>query len=114
MLRNHVTAAAARATFVERLPSAKRLELTIVLPLRHRESLTNVLAQIYDPAHPNFRRYLTPEQFAAQFGPTEEDYQVVVAFAQTSGLTVTGTHPDRTLLDVSALPEISKRRFTSG
>ena len=63
--------------------------------------MTNLLRQIYDPASPNYQHYLTPEEFTAQFGPTEQDYQKVISFAQASGLTVTGTHGNRMLVDVS-------------
>jgi sugar lactone lactonase YvrE len=84
-----------------RLAGTNRLNLAIGLPLRNRETLTNLLRQIYDPACPNYRHYLTPEQFAQRFGPTEKDYQAVIAFAQAKGLTVTATHPNRMLVDVN-------------
>ena len=87
---------------VGRLPSTNTLHLAIGLPLRNKEKLSALLQQLYDPASPNYRRYLTPEQFTEMFGPTEQDYQAVVAFAKTNGFTVTATHPNRTLLDVSA------------
>ena len=77
------------------------MNLAIGLPLRNQEALTNLLQQIYDPASPNFHHYLTPEEFTAQFGPTEQDYQAVIDFARANGLTVIGTHPNRMLLDVS-------------
>jgi uncharacterized repeat protein (TIGR03803 family) len=77
------------------------LNLAIGLPLRNQEALTNRLRQIYDPASPNYRHYLTPEQFTEQFGPTEKDYQAVISFAKANGLTVTATHPNRMLVDVS-------------
>jgi subtilase family serine protease len=48
-----------------------------------------------------FGHYLTAQQFAAEFGPTEEDYQAVIRFARGNGLAVTGTHRNRVLLDVS-------------
>ena len=35
------------------------------------------------------------------FGPTEEDYRAVTAFAIANGLKVTATHPNRVLLDVT-------------
>ena len=38
---------------------------------------------------PNYHHYLTPEQFTERFGPTEQDYQAVIAFAKANGLTVT-------------------------
>ena len=61
-----------------------------------------MIEEIYDPASPNYRHYLTPEQFTEQFGPTEEDYQTVLAFAKRNGLTVTATSANRVLLNVSA------------
>src|SRR5204862_5824763 len=79
----------------------QRLSLIIGLPLRNRENLTNLLALLYDPLSPNFHQFLTPEQFAEQFSPTEKDYQAVIDFARTNALVVTGTHPNRTLLDVN-------------
>jgi hypothetical protein len=57
-------------------------------------------SELYDPASPNFHRYLTTEEFTARFGPTETDYQAVIAFAETNGLRVTTKHPNRLVLDV--------------
>ena len=54
------------------------MKLAIGLPLRNQEALTNLLQQLYDPSSPNYRHYLTPEEFTAQFGPTEQDYQKVI------------------------------------
>src|ERR1700677_1758241 len=76
------------------------LNLAVNLPLRNEPALDNLLQQIYDPASPNYHHYLTPEQFTAQFGPTEQDYDTVVTFLKTNGLAVT-TNANRTLVDVS-------------
>jgi uncharacterized repeat protein (TIGR03803 family) len=86
---------------VGRLPGANRLNLAIGLPLRNQAELTALLEQLYDPASPQYRHYLTPEQFTERFGPTPQDYEAVIAFAKAHGLSVTGTHPNRTLLDIS-------------
>ncbi len=86
---------------ISRLDSAKQLSFAISLPLRDQEGLTSLLRQLYDPASPSYHNWLTPEQFTAQFGPTEEDYQSVIAFSKRNGLTVSYTHPNRVLLDVS-------------
>jgi hypothetical protein len=84
-----------------RVPTAMRLTLGIGLPLRNQGELDGLRRQIYDPASTNFHRYLTSEQFTARFGPIEEDYQTLIDFARSNHLTITGTHPNRTLLDVS-------------
>jgi xanthomonalisin len=78
------------------------LKLSISLPLRNREALTNLLANLYDPSNPLFHHYLSTEEFDARFGPTEVDYQSVIAFATNNGFTITAHHSNRMLLGVSA------------
>ena len=101
MLHGHVPGVVAHLQSIGELPASQRLNLAIGLPLRNQTELDVFLQQLYDPASPNYHRYLTPEQFTEKFGPTEEDYQKVIAFAQANGLTVTTTHGNRVLLDVS-------------
>jgi Pro-kumamolisin, activation domain len=101
VLSGHVPHAVASSRVLNKLPDATRLNLAIGLPLRNQNELDALLAQLSDPASPNFGHYLTPEQFAAEFGPTEQDYQALIQFAHENGLVVTGTHPNRVLLDVS-------------
>ena len=100
-LHGHIPEAVSYLQPIGRFPGTNRLNLAIGLPLRNQEALDNLLQQIYDPASPNYRQYLTPEQFTEQFGPTEQDYQAVIDFAKTNGLTVTGMCANRVLLDVS-------------
>ena len=76
------------------------LSLTIGLPLRNEAALDELLRQLYDPGSTNFHKFLTPPEFTARFGPTEQDYQAVMKFAEANGLTVAGTHPNRVVLDV--------------
>ena len=87
LLRGYVPSAVTKLGLqsIGRIDSTKHLHLNIGLPLRNQQGLTDLLQQIYDPANPNFRQYLTPEQFTAQFGPTEQDYQAVIAFAKANG-----------------------------
>jgi len=75
----------------------------------HPEQLTNLLQTIYQPGARISGINLTAEQFTAAYGPTEKDYQAIIAFAKARGLKVTGTHPNRTLLDVNgAVADIEK------
>ena len=97
----HMPAATAHLQPLGRLTGSQQLDLAIGLPLRNREVLALQLQQIYDPASPNYRHFLTPEQFTEQFGPNKQDYQAVIAFAKANGLRVTKEHPNRLLVDVS-------------
>ena len=111
ILPGHVPAAVVGLAPTGRLPATNRLELLIGLPWRNPLALTNLISQLYDPASTNFHRYLTPEQFAAQFGPTEADYQTVLQFARTNGFLVVRPHADRKFVVVSALVADIERAF---
>src|ERR1019366_229854 len=101
VLSGHVSKIAKKLSTLGRLDANYRLEVAIGLPLRHREQLTNLLADIYNPSSPNFRHFLKPDAFAAAFAPSVADYQSVMDFAKAHHLTVTHTHPNRTLVQVS-------------
>jgi kumamolisin len=77
-----------------RLPNNQVLQLDLVLPLRDPAGLKAFLADVYNPASPNFRQFLTPAQFTARFGPTQQDYDTVLRFASTYGLQVVGGSRD--------------------
>ena len=98
----HLAAAIRGLQPVGRYAGTNQLNLAIGLPLRHPEELTTLLRQINDPASANYRHYLTPGQFTERFGPTEKDYQAVLAFAKANGLRVTATHGYRMVVDVNA------------
>jgi hypothetical protein len=108
-LSGHVPAVVKSLTPVGHLSGSNRLNLAIGLPLRNQDALNNFLQKVYDSASPNYHHYLTSEQFTEMFGPTKQDYQAVLDFARTNGLTVTATHPNRMLVDVNgAVADIEK------
>ncbi|HEV7925456.1 MAG TPA: MBG domain-containing protein, partial [Verrucomicrobiae bacterium] len=100
VLHGHLPASEALSQPLGRLPETNSLRLAITLPLRNRDSLTNLLQRLYDPASPDYHRYLTPSQFNEMFGPSSEDYQAVIQFAKTNGLEIVATRDSRMLLDV--------------
>ena len=91
--------------------SGQHLQLALSLPLRNQAALEATLADIYDPSSVNFRHYLTPDEFTERFGPTQADYDAVVAWAKNSGLTVTATTPNRRLVDVEGTVGVINRAF---
>ena len=111
VVRQELPAAAENAQAVGRLGTGQRLNFVLVLPLRNQEALTNFLAEIYDPASPHFRQFLTTEQFTAMFGPSEQDYQAVLDYAQASGFEVTHKHPNRTMVSLKAPVAQIERAF---
>src|SRR5580658_3083210 len=86
---------------IGRMPASQQLSLAITLPLRNQEQLQTLLQQLEDPTSPNYHKYLTSAQFTEEFGPSVVEYQQVIGFAQSHGLTVTHTSGSRRLLDVT-------------
>ena len=101
-LHGHLPVLAADARRLGEPPPAQELTLALGLPLRNRDELATMLNRLYDPASPQYRQFLTAKEFADSFGPTEAQYASVRRFAQANGFRVIGSHPNRTLLDVTA------------
>jgi subtilase family serine protease len=102
VMHNHVRPVVAngQAVPVGVLPATQRLKLAIMLPLSNQAELTNLLGRLYDPSSPDFHNFLSVDQFTTQFGPSVADHQAVLDFAAANGLTVTGTHANRLVVDV--------------
>ena len=102
-LKGHVPEAISRFRLqpISRLLATNQLQLAIGLYLRNTNELANFLQAICNPASPQFRHYLKPDQFAERFGPSKSDYQSLINFAQKNGLKIAGTHPNRVVLDVT-------------
>jgi subtilase family serine protease len=83
-----------QAQLVGRLPATQSMRIDVVLALRDQAGLENFLQELYDPSSPFYRRFLTVQEFTAQFGPSQEDYEAVVRFATTNGFSVVGGSRD--------------------
>src|ERR1700678_3888367 len=90
LLTRHVREAAVNgeALSVGRLPLTQSMHFDIVLALRHQPELLNFLQEVYDPSSPSYRHFVTVPEFTERFGPSQEDYDAVIAFAKASGFTV--------------------------
>jgi subtilase family serine protease len=76
------------AQSVGRMPATQIMQVDIVLPLRDKAGLDTFVADVYDPSSPNFHHFLTPAETSARFGPTQENWDALVSFAEENGFTV--------------------------
>jgi subtilase family serine protease len=90
-----------QARLAGRLPAEKTMRLVIVLPLRNQADLERFLKELYDPESPSYRQFLKVEEFTARFGPTQQDYDAVVDWAETNQFTIAGMSRNRMNLDVT-------------
>ena len=102
-VHNHVRPAVAsgQAVPVSFLAPTERMNLAIMLPLRNQPELTALLGRLNDPTSPDYGHFLSVSQFTEQFGPTAQDYQAVVNFAQANGFIVTNKPPNRLIVDIN-------------
>ena len=78
------------AQLLGRMPATQTMNFSVVLALRHAPELENFLQDIYDPSSANYRHFVTPEEFTARFGPSQEDWDATVRFAKENGFTILG------------------------
>ena len=113
MMTHHVRPATQNgsARLVSHLAATQTLRLVITLPLRNQDELEDFLQEVYDPNSPAYRQFLTVDEFTAEFGPTEDDYDTVVGLANGSGLAVVGTSRNRLNVDVEGTVESIEKAF---
>jgi subtilase family serine protease len=98
-----------QAALVQRLDANQTLHIVIGLPIRNQADLDGFLENLYNPVSPNYRQYLNVEQFTNMFGPTSGDYDAVIRFARENGMAITGTAPNRMIVEVdSSVANIEK------
>ncbi len=86
----------------------------VVLQPRDDAALTQFIAQVTDKHSPLFHHYLTPDSFAARFGPTSSTIAAVKSQLQASGLTVTNVARDGLIVDFEAPASRVETAFRTG
>jgi subtilase family serine protease len=100
-LHGNEAVAATHGTLKNHKNGSDKVTLTLSLNLRNQSQLDTFIAGLYNPSSPNYKQFLTPEQFTAQFGPTASDVQKVTDFANANGLKVESVSSNNTLVSVS-------------
>jgi subtilase family serine protease len=92
LLTRHVRDAVTngQAQLIGKLPATQTLHFDIVLPLSDRAGLQNFVQEVQDPTSPFYHKFLTPQEFTARFGPSQQDWDALVAFAKASGFEIVG------------------------
>lgn len=78
----------------------KRMLLVLKRSPEQEFVLRKLLDDQQDKASPNHHKWLTPEQFGKQFGPTDSDMQTITSWLQAHGFQV-GSTKGRTVLEFS-------------
>ena len=98
---------------VETGPISLAQPLTLTLRLQPSATQAAALGQLLsaqlDPASPVYHQWLTPQQFAAQFGPSVDQLASLTTYLQAQGLKVAAISPAHTRLTVTGLaPQVEQ------
>lgn len=81
---------------------ARRLDLILVLGIRHRAKLDQLLTEQQDPSSSRFHQWLTPRQFSERFGPTQAQMNAVVRWLRSQGLRIESINRAGRTIDTTA------------
>ncbi len=91
--------------------SRTRLTLAIGLAMRDRAGLDAYIEELHDRNSSNYHHWLTPVEIANEFGPSQVDYDAVVAWLQSQGINVTQTFNHRLVIMASTTTDVASRVF---
>ena len=84
-------------------PASLPMERILLVLKRSDEqeiALRKLLGDQQDKTSPNYHKWMTPEQFGSQFGPSDADLQTITSWLQSHGFQV-GSTKGRTVLEFS-------------
>jgi hypothetical protein len=88
----------------------ERMLLVLKRSADQETELRRLLDSQQDKKSPNYHRWVTPEQFGKQFGPSDDDIQKITTWLQSHGFQV-GTTKGRTMLEFSGSASQVKDAF---
>ncbi len=102
VLTNQSVPLVSRAHMVGPADAQQQLNLSVGLQLRNQSDLASLLSDLNNPRSSRYHQYLTPQEFAAQYGPTADQVQQVRDYLQQQGLTVTNVSSNGLLIDATS------------
>jgi subtilase family serine protease len=75
--------------------NSDKVVFSVWLGWRRSGELDRTLADLYDPASPSYRHWLTPDQFHARFSPRARDVATVRAWLSSEGFSIVAVPANR-------------------
>jgi subtilase family serine protease len=86
------SAPAQKMTVTSHPAAQQEVEFDVFLPLRNTSQLDKLLQDQHTAGSANYHKWITPDQFRAQFGPAQSDIAKAAQLLGNSGLDVTAVH----------------------
>jgi subtilase family serine protease len=79
----------------------QRMQLVLKRSPEREAALETLMAQQHDKSSPNYHKWLTPDEFGSEFGPSEQDIQTVTSWLESHGFQVDRVSKGRTIIEFS-------------
>ena len=89
-----------KSTYLSPADAQKQISVILSLPLGDSAGAAEFVRRVSDPKDPLYRKYITPEEFAARYGANANDYAALKQWALANGLNVLHEAGARTSLTV--------------
>lgn len=84
------------------VPESLNVALNLVFKFRPGTDPDTYVSALYNKSSSNYHHFLDPSSFADMFAPSPDQYRSVITWLGSQGLTVTGTYPDRLMVNIQA------------
>ena len=78
-----------------------RMHLVLKRSDGQEAALKQLIGDMHNPAAPSYHKWLTPDQFGAQFGPSDQDMATVTTWLTGHGFNVTKVNPGKQTLEMT-------------
>lgn len=76
-----------------------RMHLVLTRSASQESALQQLIGEMHTPGSPNYHKWLTPDQFGQQFGPSDQDIATVKTWLTGHGFNVTMVNPGKQTLE---------------
>ncbi|WAH36230.1 S53 family peptidase [Alicyclobacillus dauci] len=84
------------------------INATVVLKIRNPQGLQNYINQTVDPASPNYRKYLTVNQFRNQYAPSQSAINQVIQYLAQYGIQASAYQDDLVIHATGTVDQFQK------
>jgi subtilase family serine protease len=78
-----------------------RMHLVLMRSASQETALRQLMGELHTPGTANYHKWLTPDEFGKQFGPSDEDIATVEAWLTGHGFSVTKVNPGKQTIEFS-------------
>ncbi len=89
----------------------QRMQLVLKRSPEREAALETLMAQQQDKSSANYHKWLTPAEFGAEFGPSDQDIQTITSWLQSHGFQVGNVSKGRTLIEFSGTADQVQQAF---